>query len=178
MKAGICSLLIIGLVTSPCYATQSMAFQSLDQYIEKATNTWIVEVSKRTATKHHFGDVYETKVLQSLKGDAEKKTVSITGVFHGLVPGQRFLFFAFNQNAQDGQTHVWIDNGLVSPVPLALTFSLNDLENKSAKDQVAAVMQARRDDIVSQMRQSTREKARLEQGLGPAAPRATAPIKP
>lgn len=175
MKVGICVLVITCLFSVPCYAIKSMGFQSLDQYVGDATNIWIVEVTKRTSTEHNVGDVYEAKVLQTLKGDADKKAVSIAGVFQDLVPGKRFLFFAFGNNAR---THVWIDNGMVSPVPLASTFSLNDLENKSAKYQVTVIMKARRDEINEQMRQLTREKARLEQGLGPANSKAVSPIKP
>ena len=82
---------VVVALSIPCYAIRLMMFNNIDQYIERAAGIWIVEVVKdgeERQTKAIYaalGPVYEVKVLQTLKGNPEVKTLAMCVLSRQLV---------------------------------------------------------------------------------------------
>lgn len=150
------------LLSLSCYAIKSMMFNSIDQYIDRADGIWIVQVVKESGKNDRNRPTYQAKVLQTLKGDPDKKTLTVWGISRELTPGHRYLFFGFNRRSAG---EAWLDNGNVSPIPLPPTFSFNELEGKSVKEQISSIMTARRRELKRLIKELTEEKATLEEGL-------------
>ncbi|MCX5636202.1 MAG: hypothetical protein NTX52_00715 [Planctomycetota bacterium] len=146
----------------PCYAIKSMMFNSVDQYVERSSGIWIVEVVKQSGQERESGPTYEVKVIQTLKGDPKKKTLTVLAISRELVCGRRYLVFGFNR-ASDSRS--WMDNGNVSPIPVPASLSLTELKGKSTKEQISSIMVARSNELDSLIKQLTEEKKALENGL-------------
>lgn len=159
---GVVSLLFV--LSVPCYAIKSMMFNGPDQYIESAQGIWIVEVVGQRAQEgdHEAGPVYEAKVIQTLKGNAQKNPLALCTVFKPLTAGGRYLVFGFNKVSDDGP---WLDNGNVSPVQIPASMALSELEGKSLKEQVSRIVSARCQEIERLVNQLNGEKKALEEGM-------------
>lgn len=162
MKRIIAILLFACLVCLPCFAIKSMMFNSIDQYIKRADGIWIVKTVRRTGQDPEIGPLYQVKVLQTLKGDSNERILTVCSVSRRLISGDRYLVFGFNK---DSTKEVWIDNGNISPVPIPMSFSLNELEGKSLKDKISAVLAARHAELGRLIEKYKEEKNALEQGL-------------
>jgi len=149
------------LVCIPCSAAKLMMFSSFDRYIARADGIWVIEVVKQVGKQPWIGRTYEAKVLQVLKGDPTKGTLTICALSRALVAGDRYLVFGFSQVTSGA----WIDNGNVSPVPVPSSFSLTQLKGKSVKQQVVAIMTARRQALSGVVQQAREEMALLDRTL-------------
>ena len=154
------ALIVIGLST-PCYAIKSMMFNSIDQYIERATGIWIVQVLRQGGEEREIGPVYEAKILRSLKGDPQKETLSFCAISRQLTVETRYLVLGFNKTS--GET--WLDNGNVSPVEIPSSLSLAELDGKSAKEQMLAILNARCAEIEKTIKKLNEEKKVIEDGI-------------
>jgi hypothetical protein len=157
-------LALLCLTSFPSYAQPAMMFNNVDQYIERSSGIWIVDVVKKTdqGPLVEAGPTFEVKVVQTLKGGAQEQTISVMPIFQRLVPGNRYLIFGFNE-MQTAQGKVWMDNGNVSPIQI--TFSLSQLQGKSLKEQIEFILSARSAEIDNQMQQLIEEEKAIDQGL-------------
>ena len=160
----IIALALLCLTSFHSYAQKAMMFNNVDQYIERSSGIWIVDVVKKTDQGPIFegGPIFEVKVVQTLKGGAQEQTISVMPIFQRLVPGNRYLIFGFN-GMQTAQGKVWMDNGNVSPTQII--FSLAQLQGKSLKEQIEFILAARAAEIDNQVKQLTEEKKAIDQGL-------------
>jgi hypothetical protein len=154
------ALIVVGL-TIPCHATKSMMFNSINQYIERATGIWIVEVLRQSGEERGDGPVYEAKILHSLKGDQPKELLSFCAIFQHVAAGKRYLVFGFNKTS--GET--WLDNGNISPLEIPPAFSLPDLDGKPTKEQILALMNARLAEIDQSVARLNEVKRAIEYGI-------------
>ena len=161
MKRIITTISLVFLLSMPCYAIKAMMFNSIDQYIDGADGIWIVEVVKQSGEERSDGSRYEAKILQTLKGEPDKETLTVCAISRQLTSGCRYLVFGLNRSAGGA----WMDNGNISPVPVPTSFSLTELEGKSQREQIACIMIARTKEIERQVKQLSEEKEALEQGL-------------
>jgi len=159
-------LIFICLTVLPVHAIPAMMFNSIDQYIERAQGIWIVEVIKAESPSKSIegGDSFEARVLQTLKGKDNEKTLSVIPVFQQLVPGHRYLVFGFGPMPLPQGT-AWLDNGNVSPVAIPPSFSLALLQGKSVKEQLSLILSARSVEIDEQNKRLATEKRAIDKGL-------------
>lgn len=162
MRRILVAIFLACLLSLPCYAIKSMMFNSINQYIERADGIWIVQIIKESEKEHMDWPTYQVKVLQTLKGDPDKKTLTVCAISRELMSGHRYLFFGFNRGSA---SRSWLDNGNVSPIPLPPTFSFNELEGKSVKEQISRIMTARCKELERLIKELREEKEALKKGL-------------
>ena len=161
MKRIIATISLVCLLSIPCYAITAIIFHSIDVCIDRADGIWVVEVVKQSGQEPKVGSTYEAKILQTLKGEPDKKTLTVCAIVRQLTSGSRYLVFGFNRSAGGA----WMDNGNISPVPVSTSFSLTELKGKSLRDQIACIMIARTKAIERQVKQLIEEKEALRQKL-------------
>lgn len=162
MKRPLGVVLLLCLVCLPCYAIRCMMFNNIAQYIRSAHGIWIVEITRRTTTQRGPMPLCHARILQTMKGGTDERTLSISAVSRELTPGHRYLVFGFNRTPDDA---AWLDNGNVSPVPIPVSFSLARLRGKTVKEQISSIMAARCEELERLIRQFQGEKSALENGL-------------
>ena len=161
MKRIFVAISLVCLLSIPCYAIKAMMFNSIEQYIDRADGIWIAEVVKQSGHEREV-PTYEAKILQTLKGESDKETLTVCTISRQLASGHRYLVFGFNRVSASG---VWMDNGNISPVPIPASFSLTELKEKSVRKQISGIMSARCRELDRLMKELAEEKATLEEGL-------------
>ena len=158
------ALLIIALAV-PCYAIKLMMFSTVDLFIERATGIWVVEVLRKMqeprGSLDGLGIVYEGQVQLSLKGEPKQGILSFHALSRDPMIGNRYLVMGFNRTAYGA----WLDNGNVSPVEIPPSFSLNELEGKTLKEQILRILKARRDEIENFVKKLEKEKKTIDEGI-------------
>jgi hypothetical protein len=141
-----------------------MMFNSIDQYISRAKNIWIVRCLEHSDKQRdrRIGEAYDVEVLKRLKGDSGQDLLTIQTVFNELVPEDRYLVFGFNQRSEP---EAWLDNGNISPVPIPRSLNLNKLQGKSIKEQISIILSARLEQLDRLIKRYAEEKSVLEKGL-------------
>ena len=164
IKTFFLSLILISLGGAlPCRGQKAMMFNNLAQYIQRSEGIWIIEVVKPIEDRG-LDHAFEASILQTLKDRARDQTVMVHSVFQRLVVDNLYLFFGFNQHRG-----LWIDNGIISPVPIPATFPMAQLRGKPLVDQVAMLLHARSDEINDQLKRLMEERKSIEIGLsGPS----------
>lgn len=174
MKRAVVSVILACLLAAPSLAAKAMMFNSVDQFLDRADGIWVLEIGDRVRADEDGHSIYKAKALNALKATEERPS-QVKSVFNELSPGGRYLFFGFNRSP-DGQ--VWMDNGSVSPVPIAQSFRLKELEGKTPVEQISFIMSARFAQIETEMKRLSDEREALAKagvcGALPAEPSALA----
>lgn len=157
MKRAVVSVILACLLAAPSLAAKAVMFNSVDQFLDRADGIWVLEIGDRVRVDEDGHSICKAKALNALKATEERPS-QVKSVFNELSPGGRYLFFGFNRSS-DGK--VWVDNGNISPVPIAQSFRLKELEGKTPAEQISMIISARFAQIESEMKRLSDERETL-----------------
>jgi hypothetical protein len=172
MKTVLFSLAVVLLSTLPCQAIKITAFTNTDTFIERAKDIVIAKCLGSVVDANKFEDgLYpvDVQIVVALKGSKDaimKPGKAKIATIYPMEVGKTYLLTSMGGSAF-GTEFLAVPE--LSVVELPQNFRLEELKNKTVKEQVQMVFAARRKENEWQQQHLNAEKKLLDKGLSSAA---------